>query len=309
MRILRNFFIANCLLLTDHFLQAQQSVTIGNGNELYFTDNGQIRSLDDAHRILFRRADNTLEFREFGRILFSPGSVGNETGKMVLTSDGLLGIGTTSPSAPLTLLTTNTNTFANIASFKNEAATNTWMYVANNNGQANLGVGGARPHAYLWSSTGKFFIGDEGNPTLLIDGMANGNVSIGTSDSKGYKLAVNGSAIFTKVVVKPYPWPDYVFHANYRLRPLNEVEEYIKQYGHLPEVPTAEEVEKNGLDVGDNQATLLKKIEELTLYVIEQNKKQQELNRKVNVLQEDNERLKKLLQSSGEVNNNVPSKF
>jgi uncharacterized coiled-coil protein SlyX len=68
-------------------------------------------------------------------------------------------------------------------------------------------------------------------------------------------------------------------------------------------VPSAVEVEKNGVDVGDNQATLLKKIEELTLYVIEQNKNQQaqrqqlwELTQRVNVLQKENEQLKKQLQ-------------
>jgi len=100
----------------------------------------------------------------------------------------------------------------------------------------------------------------------------NGYVGIGTNDTKGYRFAVNGDAIFTKVKVKAYPWADYVFHASYKLRPLNEVEQYIKQHHHLPEVPSAKEVEKNGLDVGDNQAMLLKKIEELTLYAIEQQK-------------------------------------
>jgi hypothetical protein len=194
---------------------------------------------------------------------------------------GNVGIGTSSPGFPLTVLTTNTNPYANIASFRNDAGSNSWILVANNKGQVNLGMGGTVPYGYIWSSTNKFFIGDEGNGTLFVDGMANGNVSIGTPDSKGYKLAVAGDAIFTKVVVKPYPFPDYVFHTNYRLRPLSEVEQYIKQYGHLPEVPTAEEVEKNGLDVGDNQITLLKKIEELTLYVIEQNKKIEALDKKI----------------------------
>jgi hypothetical protein len=108
-----------------------------------------------------------------------------------------------------------------------------------------------------------------------------GNVGIGTQDTKGYKLAVNGNAVFTKVVVKPYGnWPDYVFQPTYRLLPLSDVEQYINQYHHLPGVTSAEEVEKNGLDIGDNQATLLKKIEELTLYAIQQNKKIEEQDQK-----------------------------
>jgi hypothetical protein len=111
--------------------------------------------------------------------------------------------------------------------------------------------------------------------------LTNGDVGIGTTDTKGYKLAVNGSAIFTRVKVATYGnWADYVFTANYRLRSLSEVEQYIKQHNHLPDVPSAEEVEKNGLDIADNQATLLKKIEELTLYVIEQNKRIQMLESK-----------------------------
>lgn len=139
----------------------------------------------------------------------------------------------------------------------------------------------------------------------------NGNVGIGAYDTKGYRLAVNGDAIFTKVKVKPAGnWPDYVFHANYTLRPLSEVEQYIQQHHHLPEVPSAEEIAKNGLDIGDNQATLLKKIEELTLYVIEQNKNQQiqnqkllELDRRVNVLQQENEQLKKQLDNTAKSKN------
>jgi hypothetical protein len=98
----------------------------------------------------------------------------------------------------------------------------------------------------------------------------NGNVGIGTTSTQGYKLAVNGDAIFTKVKVKSYStWPDYVFTPTYKLPSLNEVEALIIQYKHLPDVPSAQEVEKNGLDLGENQAVLLKKIEELTLYVIQ----------------------------------------
>jgi len=119
------------------------------------------------------------------------------------------------------------------------------------------------------------FSNNQWNPVMHVN--ANGVVGIGTTvtTSSDSKLYVAGGVRSTKVKVDAGPWPDYVFHANYRLRPLSEVEEYIKQHGHLPEVVSEEEVKKDGLDLGDNQATLLKKIEELTLYVIDQNKTQQ----------------------------------
>jgi len=122
-----------------------------------------------------------------------------------------------------------------------------------------------------------------------------GQVGVGTSynvssfNDASYKLYVEGGIRTRKVKVDQNTWADYVFHASYHLRPLSELEQYIQQNHHLPEVPSAEEVEKDGLNLGDNQATLLKKIEELTLYVIEQNKKQeeqQELIKKLNSLVE-----------------------
>jgi len=114
------------------------------------------------------------------------------------------------------------------------------------------------------------FISPQG--TLSASFLTNGNVGIGTSDTKGYKFAVNGDAVFNKVVVKPYPWADYVFDSAYKLRPLENLAQYIRDNHHLPEIPSADSVEKAGIDVGANQAALLKKVEELTLYVIEQNK-------------------------------------
>ncbi len=68
-------------------------------------------------------------------------------------------------------------------------------------------------------------------------------------------------------------WSDYVFDKTYKLRSLKSLESYINENKHLPEIPTAAEVKDKGISVGDNQALLLKKIEELTLYVIELNKK------------------------------------
>jgi hypothetical protein len=171
-----------------------------------------------------------------------------------------------------------------VSTFTCNNANNTRITVANTTGFINMGIGQTTKHGYLWSSTDNLFIGSDGAPTLFINGIGNGNVAVGTTDTKGYKFAVAGSAIFTKVVVKTYPWPDYVFQPNYRLRPLSEIEQYINKYRHLPEVVTAEKVDKNGLDVGDNQAALLKKIEELTLYMIEQDKQTKALKAEVEAL-------------------------
>jgi hypothetical protein len=127
---------------------------------------------------------------------------------------------------------------------------------------------------------------------LIFDGSTfsvNGNVGIGTTATNGYRLAVNGNSIFTRLKVKEYAlWPDYVFESNYKLPSLTEVEKFIKHHKHLPEVPSKEEIKRDGLDVGDHQALLLKKIEELMLYVIEQNKKVEELQFEVQNLKNEN---------------------
>ncbi|TDQ11554.1 hypothetical protein [Pedobacter metabolipauper] len=104
-----------------------------------------------------------------------------------------------------------------------------------------------------------------------------GNMGVGTTDTKGYKLAVAGNMIAESIKVKlQNAWPDYVFDANYKLATLQETEKYINKNGHLPGIPSAEEVKANGIDLGEMNAKLLKKIEELTMYMIEM-KKEMEL--------------------------------
>ena len=151
-------------------------------------------------------------------------------------------------------------------------------------------------HSIAQTNTGIGYIGSTTTVGIWSDGSASGTpvisltaqdaVGIGTlTPPTGYKLAVNGSAIFTRVKVQQVSsWPDYVFKTDYRLPSLSYTENFIKKYQHLPGVPSATEVEKNGIDVSETQAILLKKIEELTLYIIEQNKK----------LEAQSERLKQL---------------
>jgi len=105
------------------------------------------------------------------------------------------------------------------------------------------------------------------------------NIAIGTSNPQGYKLAVNGTAIFTKVKVKTAgTWPDYVFDKGYALPGLAELEQYLITHKHLPDMVSAAEAQKEGIDVAAQQAALLKKVEELTLYLIEENKQLKEQN-------------------------------
>jgi hypothetical protein len=112
-----------------------------------------------------------------------------------------------------------------------------------------------------------------------------GNVGIGTSAPQ-FKLAVNGDIFCKKIRVTQTGWADYVFYPNYKLQSLEEVEKYIKRNNHLSDVPSANTVENNGLDLGDNQAILLKKIEELTLYIIQLDHKIESQEREINELRE-----------------------
>ncbi|MEN8225152.1 MAG: hypothetical protein ABFS05_07295 [Bacteroidota bacterium] len=98
-----------------------------------------------------------------------------------------------------------------------------------------------------------------------------GTVGIGTNETHAYKLAVNGAILTEEVTVKVSEnWPDYVFNDDYELLPLHQLENYIDCHGHLPEVPKDSEVLEDGLNLGDMERLLLKKVEELTLYIIEQ---------------------------------------
>lgn len=102
-----------------------------------------------------------------------------------------------------------------------------------------------------------------------------GNVGIGTTNPNGYKLAVNGAIHAKEVVIESDPslWPDYVFAENHSLMSLDAVEAHIKEHKHLPGVPSAQEVSEKGFGVAQMQAAVLEKVEELTLHVIEQEKR------------------------------------
>jgi hypothetical protein len=219
-----------------------------------------------------------------------------------------------SGNEPLEVVGWNTNLFA--VKYANDGLT---RFLVNTSG--NVGIGTTTPTARLHvegniqtTGSGAGFVmfnratnaissqwySPTAGETRLYDQVANsdrltinasGNVGIGTVNPGTYKLAVEGTVGARKVKVTQAPWADYVFDAGYRLRPLSEVAQYIQQHHHLPEVPTAADVKRDGLDLGDNQALLLKKIEELTLYIID-------INKKVEKLSSENEALKMKVSAS-----------
>ncbi|WP_410221856.1 hypothetical protein [Pedobacter sp.] len=114
----------------------------------------------------------------------------------------------------------------------------------------------------------------------------NGNVGIGTL-TPSEKLSVNGKIRAKEIKVETANWPDYVFSDNYLPKSLPEIEQFIKKNKHLPEVPSAQEAEQNGVELGEMNKILLKKIEELTLHLIEKDKAIQELYKRVERLEKN----------------------
>ncbi|MGE7776859.1 hypothetical protein ACQKLP_19230 [Chitinophaga sp. NPDC101104] len=114
----------------------------------------------------------------------------------------------------------------------------------------------------------------------LAGGQMTGNLNIGTTAAQK-DLNVNGNIKARKVKVTVTDWPDYVFEKQYPLMSLPELGTYIARHKHLPDVPSAATVRKEGVELGENQAVLLKKIEELTLYILDQHKRQEALEQRI----------------------------
>ncbi|MBL7726961.1 MAG: hypothetical protein JNM68_04710 [Dinghuibacter sp.] len=128
-----------------------------------------------------------------------------------------------------------------------------------------------------------------GSPITTTEVLAinnSGTVKIGNVNVTGsYKLFVETGILTEKVKVAvrtSADWADHVFNKNYPLMPLKQVEAFVQQHKHLPGVPAADEMVKQGNDLGKTDALLLQKIEELTLYIIQQQKKIEALEQKIN---------------------------
>ena len=186
-------------------------------------------------------------------------------------STGYIGVGTNNPVDKLTLndgdmtIGNSTNHEYNIwfRPGDNKARSSVIGYSSNVTSNDYIGM------QTKWGSIR--FITNDGNEVVRVTDSE--RVGIGTSDPQS-KLAVNGQIRATEVkVLALIDVPDYVFEADYNLRSLKETKDYIATNKHLPEIPSASEIGENGIDLGDMNMKLLKKIEELTLHLIRQNEK------------------------------------
>ncbi|WPU95631.1 hypothetical protein SNE25_08880 [Mucilaginibacter sabulilitoris] len=214
--------------------------------------------------------------------------------RLTIDETGNVGVGTNDPWAKLTVYASSvlggspkdsvllssvsgrggaSNTFKNNIWLVRNSAGSDWTSTNLHDGIAVDGsFGSPQTDTKTWWERNPYKdIQSWGNAANTYLSINKGNVGVGVIDTKGYKLAVNGGVIATAVTVKlNSDWPDYVFKRDYKLPSLAAVKTYIDQHQHLPEIPSEQEIVKKGLDLGEMNKVLVKKVEELTLYLLEQ---------------------------------------
>ncbi|MNQ31808.1 hypothetical protein D3C85_451890 [compost metagenome] len=208
----------------------------------------------------------------------------NNIERMRINSIGNVGIGTNTPNSLLSLNKASSilGDPQSISLYEDDLANYGFTVNAARGGMDFCANQAAAGTSFRW-----FGGTNKSAPKQLMALLGNGNLGIGT-ESPDAKLAVNGTIHSKEVKVDISGWPDYVFKKEYDLPTLAEVEKHIAEKGHLENIPSEEEVIKNGVNLGEMNAKLLQKIEEMTLYMIEM-KKENEIVKNENKLMKENQ--------------------
>jgi len=257
----------------------------GDAQELLYLDNPttsrwngiRFRDAGVDKAAINKEANGDLTFWEYGALAHEAMRILDTGGNINISTR--LGLGTTTAQNKLDVA-------GGIVIGSTYAGTN----VAPANGllvAGNIGIGTTSPMNKVDISggavIGSTYAGVNTAPTNGL--LVAGNVGIGTTNIGSAQLAVEGKIEGRSVVVTTTtPFPDYVFEDSYPMISLNNVEKCIKECKHLPDMPSAQEVKENGLNVGDMEIKLLKKVEELTIYVIDLKKQNTKLQAKIEAL-------------------------
>jgi hypothetical protein len=237
---------------------------LAHHSDSHVSDPGYTQTYRPASTVLTGADINGLGIVSAQDIRFSSGGAEDVRLRMTISANGNVGIGAISPVAKLQI---------GGSVYSGASRTNT-IFNGNINDQAANFIGSEGYWGIRTGTNNSFNLDvyNGNNPIVALTTLQNGNVGIGTTSPGSFKLAVEGKIGAREVNVTTAAWSDYVFKSEYRLRSLTEVDQYIKENQHLPDVPSEKEVLKNGQDLGAMNSILLRKIEELTLYVIELNK-------------------------------------
>lgn len=268
-------------------------------------------SITNNAGVLWNADGNEIVFATTG----NPGVAGNYAEQMRLTAEGNFLIGKTSQTNSTLrldvggLMGSQGQSVVNTGSGYLYAAT---IYKTHNNtaggflvGSAPANAGGSITNnaAVLWNADGSDIVfattgtpGVAGGYAAQMSITSEGKVGIGTTSfgNGNFKLYVEGGVRTRQVKVDTDSWADFVFEPSYKLPSLNDIEAYIKANKHLPGVPSAKELKKEGMNLGDMHKIQMQKIEELTLYTIQLKKENEALKQKVNKYDALAKRLEKL---------------
>lgn len=267
----RHFFLS--IILIGLITKANSQITVAspyldvNGplytrENLYIVNKAQNSWIPWAIKNIYT-ADTTIDLININNALFS----------------GKIGLGTNAPDAKLVVVEGNST------------MTMGYMCIGFNRNYINGAIYDSSSTAWQINGTNtgfsiQGFNGAFNQPFKILN---NGNIGIGTPNP-GYKLDVIGT-IRAREIKVDLNGADFVFEKDYKLRSIQDLEKFVKKNKHLPEIAPAKEMEENGTNLGNLNSKFLQKIEEMTLYIIEQNKSIEDLKE---MLKKQNEKIQKL---------------